>query len=127
MEDEERANGDVAEEDRVDEDRSVAEDVGSVAADSALGFPEDSGAGPAGSMTVVPEDNIEDEDAMRSVESQKAPASSCSVRAMLSSAEDTALSPQAVIMAATAVMGKMSLLIVIGNLFFKKIPMQKTP
>lgn len=117
-EDEERVNGDVAEESR------VAEDMGSVADDSAVGVAEDSGTGPAGSaglFAATAEDSIEDEDAMTtSEESQMDPVSSCSVRAMLSSVEETALSlsPQALIMAATAVMGKMSFLIDIGNLFF---------
>ena len=115
-EDEERVNGDVAEESR------VAEDMGSVADDSAVGVAEDSGTGPAGSaglFAATAEDSIEDEDAMTtSEESQMEPVSSCSVRAAPSSTEDTALSPQALIMAATAVMGKMSFLIDIGNLFF---------
>lgn len=109
-EDEERVNGDVAEESRVAEDMFDVDDVGFVADDSAIREAEDSGAGLAGS-----------EDAMTSSEeSQMDPVSSCSVRAMLSSVEETALSlsPQALIMAATAVMGKMSFLIDIGNLFF---------
>ena len=120
-EDEERVNGDVAEESRVAEDMFVVDDVGFVAEDSAVGVAEDSGAGYAGSMAVIAEDSIEDEDAMTtSEESQMDSVSSCSVRAMLSSVEETALSlsPQALIMATTAVMGKMSFLIDIGNLFF---------
>ena len=114
MEDEERASGEVAEE------RKAAEDC---LASEACCAAEDSGAGPAGSRAVVPEERIEDEDAKEtSVESQMEPVSSCSVRAVPSSAEDTALSlsPQALIMAATAVMGKMKFFIDMGNLFFKK-------
>lgn len=117
-EDEERVNGDVAEESRVAEDMFDVDDVGFVADDSvireaddsAIREAEDSGAGLAGS-----------EDAMTSSEeSLMDSVSSCSVRAILSSVEETALSlsPQALIMAATAVMGKMSFLIDIGNLFF---------
>lgn len=130
MEDEDRADGDVAEESRDDEDWCFAEDVGFVADDVATGVSEDSGAGSAGLMAIEPEDNIEDEDSMvTSVESQMDTVSSCSARAILSSVEDTALSlsPQAVIKAATAAMGKMCFLIDIGNLFFKKIPMKKRP
>lgn len=119
MEDDERANGDLAEERAVAEESGVVEDMGFVADDSAVGVAEDSGAGFAGSRGVVAEESIEDEDAkVTSVESQMDPVSSCSVRAAPSSTEDTALSPQALIMAATAVMGKMSFLIDIGNLFF---------
>ena len=126
MEDEERANGEVAEEREAAEDCLASEAC--CAAEDVVNVADDSGAGPAGSRAVVPEERIEDEDAKEtSVESQMEPESSCSVRAMLSSAEDTALSPQAVIMAATAVMGKMNFFIDIGNLFFQKIPMKKSP
>ena len=127
-EDEERVNGEVAEERKAAEDCLASEAC--CAAEDVVNVADDSGAGPAGSRTVVPEERIEDEDAKEtSVESQMEPVSSCSVRAVPSSAEDTALSlsPQALIMAATAVMGKMNFFIDIGNLFFQKIPMKKSP